>query len=417
MARNISWIFFGNVLYSLFKFILDALVARELSLNDNGMLGYATSLIEVVTAICGFGFYSIVTREFVEDEEHAGKTLCSCILTQAAAAVIGIAALQVIVRIIAPGEQDLYPIVFLQSTSTLFGSLSLFVYWFRFRHKADLVAILRLAAFFLTAIWRLAALYVFDSLFFYTCGLAAESLLFGVFLLIFFFRNYTGKFQYSFRTAKRIMGSSYPFIFSALLMTIYGQTDKIMLKSMMDNSSVALYNASLRLACALSMIPSSLVEGFRPEVMGLKRKDEGLFLKRFRQLYAIVFWFSVAYGVFVTVFAEPLILILYGEKYLGAVSSLSLVVWYSAFSYFGAINNMYMVAEYKGKWVQITTLAGALSNVVLNFALIPFLGIIGAALASLLTQFITNFLMMWFVKDLRPGFYNMLKGIALRDIR
>jgi len=417
LLRNLSWIFFGNVLYSLFKFLLDAFVARMLSLNDNGMLGYATSLIEVATAISGFGFASIITREFVENDEKAGQTLCSCILTQSGAAVVAIAVLQVIVRLSAPNEPELYPIVLLQSTSALFGSMSLFVYWFRYKNKADLVAILRLIAFGLTALWRIAALYFFNSLFAYTCGLAAESLLFGAFLAVFFFKNYKGKFQYSFNLVKKILRSSYPFIFSALLVTVYSQTDKIMLKSMMDNEAVALYNASLRLACALSMIPSSLIEGFRPEVMETKYTNEVLYYKRFRQLYAIVFWFSAAYGVFVTIFAKPIILLLYGEKYLGAVGSLSLVVWYSAFSYFGAINNMYMVAEYKSKWVQITTLAGAVCNVVLNLAMIPLLGIIGAALASLLTQFVANFLFMWVVKDLRPGFRNMLRGIALRDVR
>lgn len=417
LFKNISWIFFGNVLYALFKFLLDVFVARMLTLDDNGALDYATSLISVASSICGFGFASIITREFVENEKKAGECLCSCILTQSGAAIIAIFILQLIIRFMAPNEPQLYMIVLLQSTSTLFSSLSLFVYWFRYKNKADQVAILRLVAFGLTALWRIGALYFYDSLFLYTCGLAAESLVFGLFLAVSFFKSYNGKFNYSFDTVRKILKSSYPFVFSALLMTIYGQTDKIMLKSMMDNSAVALYSASLRLACALSMIPSSLIEGFRPEVMDMKFKNEKLYLKRFRQLYAIVFWFSVAYGVFVTIFAKPIILLLYGEKYLGAIGSLSLIVWYSAFSYFGAINNMYMVAEYKGKWVQITTLAGAACNVVLNYILIPYLGIIGAALASLLTQFVANFVMLWAVKDLRSGFYNMVRGIFLRDIR
>lgn len=416
LFKSISWIFFGNVLYSLFKFLLDAFVARFLSLNDNGMLGYATSLIEVATALCGLGFSSIITREFVENEKKAGESLCSCILSSSAVALVAIAALQVIVRVSAPEEPTLHIIVLLQSSSALFSTLSLFVYWFRYKNKANVVAVLRLVAFGISALWRILVLLSNGGLVSYAIGLAAESLLFGIFLAIVFFRSYDGKFSFSFARVIKILKGSYPFIFSALLTTIYGQTDKIMLKSMMDNSAVALYNASLRLACALSMIPSSLVEAFRPEVMSLKFKDERMYLKRFRQLYAVVFWFSVAYGIFVMLFAKQIILVLYGEKYLGAVSSLSLIVWYSAFSYFGAINNMYMVAEYKAKWVQITTLSGALCNIVLNFALIPVCGIIGAALASLLTQFVANFLIMWLVMDLRPGFYNMLKGIALRDV-
>ena len=416
LFKSISWIFFGNVLYSLFKFLLDAFVARLLTLNDNGMLGYANSLIEVASALSSLGFASIITREFVEDDEKSGESLCSCIVFSSAVALVAVACLQVIVRITAPGESMLHTIVLLQSSSTVFSTLSLFVYWFRYKNKANVVAILRLVAFGISAVWRVLVLLLNGGLVHYTIGLAAETLLFGLFLGIVFFRNYNGHFRFSFGRVKKVLKSSYPFIFSALLTTIYGQTDKIMLKSMVDNSAVALYNASLRLACALSMIPSSLVEAFRPEVMSLKFKDERMYLKRFRQLYAVVFWFSAAYGIFVTIFAKYIILFLYGEKYLGAVSSLSLIVWYSAFSYFGSINNMYMVSEYKSGWVQITTLSGAAANVILNYLLIPQWGIVGAALASLLTQFIANFAMLWIVKDLRPGFKNLLRGLALRDV-
>ena len=417
LFNNISWIFFGNVAYAAFKFLLDALIARFLSLNDNGMLNYANSIVTFITVICGLGFSSIITREFVEDKASSGKALCSCIVSQSVVGLVSVISLQFIIRIISPDEPSLYPIVLLQSLSSIFSSLSLFVYWFRYKNQAKLVAILRIVAFVLSGIWRLGAVVFTDSLIFYTIGLLSETIFFGAFLLVAFFKTNKTGFSFSFSLVKKILKSSYPFIFSALLTTIYGQTDKVMLKSMMDNEAVALYSVALHLAVALSMIPSTLIEGFRPEVMELKFKNEQLYLKRFRQLYAIIFWVSVAYGLFVTVFAKQIILILYGEKYLGAVGALSLVVWYSAFSYFGSVNNMYMVSEYKAQWVQITTLAGAICNVILNYLMIPYWGIMGAALASLLTQFVANFLFMWIVKGLRPGFYNMLKGITLRDIR
>lgn len=417
LFKNISWIFFGNVAYSLFNFILSIFVARVLTVADNGILDYANSLITIATAVCGLGFASVVTKEFVEDDKKSGDCLCSCIAAQCGVALVAIVVLQIVVRISSPGETALHMVVLLQSTSTLFTALSLYVYWFRFRNKADLVAILRLVAFFITAIWRVIALCYFHSLMWYSAGLAAESLIFGLLLAYDFHKMYTGSFRFSMDTVRRILWVSYPFIFSALLSTIYGQTDRIMLKSMVGDEAVALYSAAFKLAGALSMIPNALIEGFRPEVMASKYKDEELYQKRFRQLYAVVFWFSVAYGVFVMIFAKPIVLILYGKKYLASVSCLSLVVWYSAFSYFGSINNMYMVAEQKTKWVQITTLAGAVCNVVLNYILIPYTGIMGAALASLLTQFIANFVMMWAVKDLRAGFYNMMRGMALRGIR
>lgn len=416
LFKNISWIFFGNILYSLFKFLMDLLIARVLPLDTNGVLNYADSLIAVASAVIGLGISSTITREFAEKEEDSGNCLCSGILTHVGTALIAIVVLQVVVRIMEPGNTQLYMIVLLQSTSTLFGAGNLFVYWFRYRNMADRVALLRLLAFGISALLRTVALLLAKSIVLYVCALAAETLLFGIFLAIAFFKSYKGSFRWSFALVKKMLRISYPFISSSLLMVVYAQTDRIMIKNMLDNSSVALYSASLRLATALSMIPSSLIEGFRPSVMALKFQNEEKYQKRFRQLYCIVFWFSVAYGVFITLFANEVILILYGEKYLGAVSSLSLVVWYSAFSYYGSINNMYMVSEDKSKYVQITTLVGALANVALNYLLIPIWGIIGAAAASLVTQFLANFVMMWIVKDLRKGAVLMVQGITFRKL-
>ena len=57
----------------------------------------------------------------------------------------------------------------------------------------------------------------------------------------------------------------------------------------------------------------------------------------------------------------------------------------------------------------------ALSALVLKEHMTPF-GIVGAALASLLTQFVANFLMMLINPQLRKGFRLMVACIALQDI-
>ena len=72
-----------------------------------------------------------------------------------------------------------------------------------------------------------------------------------------------------------------------------------------------------------------------------------------------------------------------------------------------------MIAEKKTKWVQITTLTGALMNVGLNAVLIPIMDIRGAALASLITQIVTNFILLYFIKPLREDFYLAVKGIGV----
>ena len=161
-------------------------------------------------------------------------------------------------------------------------------------------------------------------------------------MLIYQYRkNYTKKFDVSFAKLKVILSASYPFIFSAVLATIYAQTDKVMLKNMVDNSSVAYYSVAVTLAGLMSIVTSAIIEGFRPEIIGNHNSgNHKMYEKRLTQAYAVTFWICIAYGLFITIFAKQIILLLYGEKYLPSVPALSLIVWYTSFSYFGTINNI-----------------------------------------------------------------------------
>lgn len=412
--RNVGWIFIGNVAHAVLQYLLNIYIARVFSTDDYGLINYAASLIAFFTSVGTLGFSGIIIKSFSEDEKNTGKYLGSAIGARLMFSVGAIVLLQVIVRTANSEDAMLPTIVFYQSISILFGAFDLIVYWFRYQYEAQRVAVLKLAAFFVSAAWRIVVVAVFRSLTGYVFGVTLETVVFSILLAVSFRKNYPEhRFRFSARTVRDLLLISYPFITSEILSTIYGQTDKIMLKSMMNNEAVAMYSVALTLAGAISIIPQALIEGFRPDILKYRATDPAQYHRRLKQLYASVFWICIAYCIAITVLAKWIILILYGEKYLGAVPALSLVVWYTTFSYFGSINNIYMVAENKAKWVQITTLVGALTNVCLNFLLIPRFGVVGAAGASLLTQFIANFVMVYLIKPLREDFFLILQAIRL----
>lgn len=412
--RNVGWIFIGNVAHAVLQYLLNIYIARVFSTDDYGLINYAASLIAFFTSVGTLGFSGIIIKSFSEDEKNTGKYLGSAIGARLMFSVGAIVLLQVIVRTANSEDAMLPTIVFYQSISILFGAFDLIVYWFRYQYEAQRVAVLKLAAFFVSAAWRIVVVAVFRSLTGYVFGVTLETVVFSILLAVSFRKNYPEhRFRFSARTVRDLLLISYPFITSEILSTIYGQTDKIMLKSMMNNEAVAMYSVALTLASAISIIPQALIEGFRPDILKYRATDPAQYHRRLKQLYASVFWICIAYCIAITVLAKWIILILYGEKYLGAVPALSLVVWYTTFSYFGSINNIYMVAENKAKWVQITTLVGALTNVCLNFLLIPRFGVVGAAGASLLTQFIANFVMVYLIKPLREDFFLILQAIRL----
>ena len=112
-----------------------------------------------------------------------------------------------------------------------------------------------------------------------------------------------------------------------------------------------------------------------------------------------------------TLCASLIVNILYGVEYQNSIGTLQILVWYTTFSYMGAVRNIWILGENKQKYLWILNLGGATVNIALNFALIPIMGTNGAALASLITQAFTNIVMNVIVWPLRHNNKLVLQGL------
>lgn len=413
--KNISWIFIGNVIHSIFAFLLNIVVARLLSKDDYGIINYVASWISFFNAFAVLGITSVINKYYTENEKESNEYMCTSILMRIISSVISSILICILIFYIDYNDKKILLVTFIQSFTFISSVGDIYIQWFRYKREANKVAILRLVALFISAIVKLLALIVLKNLYLYVVGIVLETLSFSLLLFIEYKRNYNFNMKVSKEKAKKLLKSSYPFIIASIMTTIYAYTDKIMLQKMMGNEEVAIYSVSVTIAGIIATIASALIEGYRVEIFDSKNKDEILYKRRLRQIYCILFWMCISYGLFIVFFGKYLLQILYGTKYLSASPSLSIIVWYTAFSYFGSVNNIYMVAEEKQKWVQVNTLIGSICNIILNLILIPKLGIIGAAVASLITQFVANFIMLYIIKDLRPLIKEIVNGIIFKD--
>ena len=409
LFKNLSWIFCGNVIHAIFSFALSVIAARSFTTNDYGMLNYAMSLTALFSSLCTLGLNVIITKEITEKEKKAGQIIASGICLRIIAAVFSII-IMFIFWCIRGNKDSSFIIIFIYSLGIIFSALDLLIYWFRSNYKSNVSAVLKLIAFLISAVIKTVSI-LLNNIVIFAIGAIIETLSFGLLLIYKYVREKKWYLTPSVKLCKRLFKASIPFIFSSVLVAVYSQTDKIMLEAMVGYDSVAQYSVCYTLANVVAVVLYSLVEAFRPEILKARSYDSIRYEDLYKHIYGLIFWISALYGAFVCVFSKYILLILYGEKYLGAQTALSLIVWYSSFSYFGAIHNIYLVAENKTSWVQIMTLVGAITNIGVNFLLIPQMGAAGAALSSFLTQFIANFIFPFLIPKLRPMAYLSLKGI------
>lgn len=406
---NLSWIFFGSVFRAALSFMLSVIAVRSFSTIDYGKLSYASSITSLFSSISVLGLDVIITKEIADDEKETGNILASGILLRLIASLFSIMILGVYI-IVRKSDISTIVVIIIYSFSIVFNVFELFIYWFRYEYKSNIIVILKFVAFLISGITKIMAC-ALNNIIIFAVGNILDTFGFAILVLISYISERGYDLKPSVQRGKRLLKSSIPFIFSSVLVAIYSQTDKIMLEAMIDYESVAMYSVSMTLANIIVVVLGALIEAFRPEILKKRKLDNSKYLNMYKQLYGLIFWISVVYGLFVTSFSKQILLIIYGDKYLEAQNTLSMIVWYSSFSYFGVIHNIYMVAEGIEKWVQILTLAGAITNILLNYIFIPYMGAGGAALASLLTQVVANFVIPLFIPTLRSMALLSVKGI------
>ena len=151
--------------------------------------------------------------------------------------------------------------------------------------------------------------------------------------------------------------------------------------------------------------------------MKANNADETIFIRRNKQLYAIIFYLSLVVSIGFTVFAEIIVKIMYGEAYLSSIAPLRIVTWYTAFSYLGVARNAWFVCKNKQKYLVSVYAVSAATNIVFNLILIPRFGASGAAVASLAAQIMTTMAVPFFIKEIKENSKIMIEAILLKGIK
>lgn len=416
VAKNASWLIAGRIIQMILSFFVGLLTTRYLGPGNYGLINYAATYTTFFASLCSLGINSIIVKNFIDYPEEEGTTLCTAIILRAISSVASLIAIMGITFVADRGEVTTQLVVFLCGVGMLFQIFDTFNYWFQAKLLSKFSAIATLVAYILVSVYRIVLLIFKKDVAWFALASSIDYVVIACFLLIAYQKNNGPKFKFSWSKGKRLLIESCNFILSSLMVSIYGSTDRFMLKQMTGEESVGYYAIALTLCNMWVFVLTAIIDSISPTIMYAYNENKALYERRNKQLYAIVFYVSVFVSLCFMLFGRVAILVLYGEAYIGAATPLSIITWYTAFSYLGVARNAWIVCEHKQTFLKYLYLGAAISNVILNAILIPIWGASGAAMASLITQMSTILVFPALVRALRPNVKLMLDAILLKDV-
>ena len=408
--KNASWIVGCKIAQSLLNLIIGMLTARYLGPSNYGILSYVSSVIAFALPIMQLGLNQTIVKEFVDNPDKEGKILGTALLFNVVSSLFCMFGSILFVLFANAGETETLIICVLYSFTLLFQATEMTQYWFQAKLLSKYPSIASLIAYVIVACYKVYLLISGKSVTWFAFSNVLDYLIISLILVIIYLKKSNEKLSIDFKFGIKMLSRSKYYIIPSLMVVIFQHTDRIMIKEMLGTTETGLYSAAVTCVGITGFVFTAIIDSFRPVVLEDKSLDNVRYEQRVIQLYSIIIYLSLAQSVVLSVFSKPIVYILYGSEYFGSVGILVVSAWYILFSYFGSVRNVWILAEGLQKYLLPINISGAAVNIVLNYLLIPLMGAVGAAVATLITQFFTNVIIGFMIKPIRHSNMLMFKG-------
>lgn len=387
--KNTGWMFFGQMFSLLVSFFIGAWLARYLGPETYGVFNYAMAFSGLFGFISDLGINSILNRELIKFPEKRDELLGTSFYLKIVGGLIALL-LSILSVLLFQTNPLIKLLVILFSFSFVLQSVNVIVIYFQSEVKsknnvkAVLVAtiissLLKISVILLGygIIW-IVVIYVLDSFWqglgflraYKKCGLKIK------------------KWHFNKGLACEILKNSWPLMLASAAGAIYLKIDQVIIGTLLGTREVGLYAAAVKLVEIWYFLPLIISSSLFPAIINAKKTSPELYKSRLKNFYILMTIIPILIAVPISIFAKPIIYILFGSGYLESVNILQIYVWSSLGLFLSWAIGQYLTSENLVKTIFWLNCLAMIVNIILNFTLIPILGLSGAAWATLISYLV-----------------------------
>ena len=411
--KNTSWLFAEKILRMVVGLLVGVWVARYLGPEKFGLLSFAHSFVGLFTIFATLGLDEVVVRELVKDESRRDSLVGTTFWLKLFGAFLVLLVLAFAINFTS-NDVDTHILVFIIASATIFQSFNIVDFYFQSKILGKFVAYANFISLFISTIVKIALILSHASLLAFAWVVLFDSFVLACGFIYFFLKHSTFRIKYLIfhkSTAIDLLKDSWPLIFSGGVLMIQARIDQVMIKEMLGSLEVGYYSVAMRLIEAAAFIPMLLKSSLYPSIQSAKVQSKALYQDRLLNFYRLNFLFFLVLAIPIFIFAEPIIVLLFGIEYQPAGVLLALLSIRLFFANMGVARGTYIVTENLMKFSMFTMILGTIVNIYLNYVLIPNYGARGAIVATIVSFFTTIYLVDIFYSKTRHNVILQVKSI------
>ncbi|WP_234363369.1 flippase [Francisella tularensis] len=415
---NTGWLFIGNISRMLASLLVGIWVARYLGPKEFGVLNYASSFVALFSVLTTLGLDGIVVRELVKDSSKSNTILGTAFGLK----LLGFFALLIILSgVLYFAEESLYTksIILVVALSTMMQSFNVLDFYFQSQVKSKFVALANLISLVISSITKIILILCGAELIYFAAVVVLDSFTLSLGFIYFYQSKKFGNiknWRFKFAVAKSLLRDSWPLVLSGLAISIYMNIDQVMINHMLGPQEVGQFAAAVRISTVWYFIPVVISSSLFPAIINAKKVSEEIYYTRLQRLYDLMVWIAIAIALPMTFLSDWIVNLLYGQDYNQAGSVLMIHIWAGIFVSLGVASSRWLLTENLQIFSTINTFIGAVINILLNCIFIKYIGIQGAALATLISYFMAAYLSLLFWQKTRKNFFCLSKSFLILRI-
>ena len=413
LVRGTGWLLFASILAALLGYVLRVVLARNLAIEDYGLFYAVFALVGLLASFKGFGIGQALMKYIPEfkikkDFSSVKKGIIYYFFVQ----IITYGLLLVGLFILAE-KLSLYYFKDIKAVQLLITlGLAFFFAIFESLFHVLFLGYKKMNYYAFTHFFQMSLVVLITIILFYLgfgylspayAYLFASVIAGAVYFLLFFKfspRTVKTKAPFDFKLFKKLTLFGLPLTISAVVASSVGYIDTLLLTFFIGLKEVALYNVALPVAMLLRQFAKSISLVLIPLSSEIYLKKKNILVDGIKrvQKYLLIVIFPLSLGMIF--FAPFVILLFFGEGYVGATSTLRILSFSAIFYCVAYVNANILLGIGKSKINAKIMAGGSLFALISNIILFPFYGIIGAALSLLFASLFMFFVSFYYLKKI-----------------
>ena len=393
IIKNFFSLTTANLLAQLLSLITVTYLARTLGADGFGRIAFAQGIIVYFGIISDFGLRTIGVREVAKNKDEIKRYVSNILALRFTLAITSFILLLVfLVFINKPAD---YKILIVIYGLTLFTQVLLLDWAFEGTEQMEFVGIAQIVR---SVIYLpLLLLFVNNSQDLLNVPLIYFVSFLGIVILLsyIFVRKY-GWFILSLdlKFWKKLMLQALPLGFSGFLFQVNSSIDIVILGFMRSDEEVGWYSAAYKMILLLIGFGGFLGVAVFPMMSRYYKESIEKLTKLIYYHFKAMIFFGLPVAVGGIILAPKIINLFYGGNYRESILAFQILLGYLFLAYAMAPFFFLLQASGKMRYFSYTAAVGALTNIGLNIILIPKYSLIGAAIATVISNLVI-FIMLY----------------------